>query len=138
LGAGLLTGKYKGMSEPAAGTRHSFRSQMDGPRFWHSRGLKAAEILEEVSKKSEIPMAKLAIAWPLKRRFVTSVIVGVKSSEQLDANIEAGDWDIPDDVWQTLEEKTRPAEDYLTFFNRINYDRLFSAAEFHDETAELP
>ena len=56
----------------------------------------------------------------------------------LTANLELGDWDMPDDIWQTLEEKTRPAEDYLTFFNRINYDRLFSAAEFHDETAELP
>lgn len=138
LGAGLLTGKYKGMTEPAEGTRHSFRTQVDGPRFWHTRGFKTAEILEEVSKKSEIPMAKLAIAWPLKRRFVTSVIVGVKSSEQLDANIAMGDWDMPDDVWQTLQEKTRPTEDYLTFFNRLNYDRLFSAAEFHDEMAALP
>jgi aryl-alcohol dehydrogenase-like predicted oxidoreductase len=138
LGAGLLTGKYKGMTEPAEGTRHSFRTQVDGPRFWHSRGFKTAEILEDVATNSDIPMAKLAVAWPLKRRFVTSVIIGVKRSDQLSANLELGDWDMPDDVWQTLEEKTRPEEDYLTFFNKLNYNRHFSAAEFHNETAELP
>ena len=54
-------------------------------------------------------MAKLAVAWPLKRRFVTAVIIGVKNADQLAANLEVGDWDMPDDAWQTLEEKTRPA-----------------------------
>jgi hypothetical protein len=52
--------------------------------------------------------------------------------------MELGDWDMPDDIFQTLEEKTRPVEDYLTFFNKLNYKRLYSAAEFHDRRAELP
>jgi len=138
LGAGLLTGKYKGMTEPAEGSRHSFRTQVDGPRFWHPRGFKTAEILEDVSANSDIPMAKLAVAWPLKRRFVASVIIGVKNVDQLTANLELGDWDMPDDVWQTLEEKTRPEEDYLTFFNKLNYNRHFAAAEFHNADVELP
>jgi aryl-alcohol dehydrogenase-like predicted oxidoreductase len=138
LGAGLLTGKYKGMREPAEGTRHSFRTQVDGPRFWHPRGFKTAEILADVSAGCDIPMAKLAVAWPLKRRFVASVIIGVKNVDQLTANLELGDWDMPDDIWQTLEEKTRPAEDYLTFFNKLNYKRHFAAAEFHDADVELP
>jgi len=138
LGAGLLTGKYKGMQEPARGTRHSFRTQVDGPRFWHPRGFETAQILEAVSADCDIPMAKLAVAWPLKARFVASVIIGVRNIEQLKANLELGDWDMPGDIWQTLEEKTRPQEDYLTYFNKLNYQRHFSAAEFHDESAELP
>jgi aryl-alcohol dehydrogenase-like predicted oxidoreductase len=138
LGGGLFTGKYKGMTEPAKGTRLSFRTQVDGPRFWHSKGFETGKILEQVSSDSGIPMPKLAIAWPLKRRFVTSVIIGVKNQEQLEANVEVGDWDMPEDVWNTLEEQTRPEEEYLTWFNKKNYDRFFSAAEFHDETTELP
>jgi len=35
LGAGLLHGKYKGMAEPAKGSRMQLRSQIDGGRFWH-------------------------------------------------------------------------------------------------------
>jgi aryl-alcohol dehydrogenase-like predicted oxidoreductase len=138
LGGGLLTGKYKGMTEPADGTRLSYRTQVDGPRFWHPKGFKTAEILEQVSTEVEIPMWKLAIAWPLKRRFVTSIIIGVRNQEQLRANLELGDWDMPDDVWSTLEERTRPEEEYLTWFNKRNYGRFFSAGEFHDETTELP
>jgi len=83
-------------------------------------------------------MPKLAIAWLLKRKFVTSVIIGVKSQEQLEINMEMGDWDIPEDIWKVLEEKTRPEEEYLTWFNKRNYERFFNAAEFHDEKTELP
>ena len=83
-------------------------------------------------------MAKLAVAWPLKRKFVTSVIIGVKNVDQLGENLDWGDWDMPEDIWQSLEEQTRPEQDYLTFFNKQNYNRHFSAAEFHSEAAELP
>jgi hypothetical protein len=32
---------------------------------------------------------------------------------------------------------TRPDEDNLTWFNRQNYQRVFDAAEFHDERADM-
>jgi aryl-alcohol dehydrogenase-like predicted oxidoreductase len=138
LGAGLLTGKYKGMKEPAPGTRHSFRTQVDGPRFWNEQGFRTAEVLEQVSQESAISMARLAIAWPLGRRFVSAVIIGVKDVDQLRANLEIGDWDMPAEIWKTLEERTRPGDEYLSWFNRKNYERFFAAAEFHDERAQLP
>jgi aryl-alcohol dehydrogenase-like predicted oxidoreductase len=138
LGGGLLTGKYKGMNEPAEGSRLAYRTAVDGPRFWHKRGFQVAEALEKVSSEAGVPMSKLAIAWPLGRKFVTSMIIGVKNTDQLKSNMEIGDWDMPDDVWKTLEEKTRPGEDYLNWFAKANFNRFFSAAEFHDETRELP
>ena len=33
-------------------------------------------------------MTRLAIAWPLRRRWVASVILGVKDLAQLEANLE--------------------------------------------------
>lgn len=138
LGGGLLTGKYKGMKEPEKGTRLSYRTQVDGPRFWHPKGFETAEILESLSKEVKISMGKLAIAWPLGRPFVTSVILGVKNVEQLERNLEVADWEMPEEIWKSLEEKTRPQEEYLTWFNKKNYERFFSAAEFHDARKELP
>jgi aryl-alcohol dehydrogenase-like predicted oxidoreductase len=138
LGAGLLTGKYKGMAEPAKGSRMQIRSQIDGGRFWHPRGMRVAQVVEEVAAKTGVPMAKLAIAWPLGRRFVASVIVGVRTQDQLAANLEPGDWDMPADVWKSLEEQTRPEEEYQTWFNKMAYARFFGAADYHDERAELP
>jgi aryl-alcohol dehydrogenase-like predicted oxidoreductase len=137
LGGGLLTGKYKGMAQPAEGTRHAFRTQVDGPRFWHAKGFQIAKILDRVAGESGISKTNLAIAWPLKRKFVTSVIIGVKSVAQLEADMEPADWDMPQEVWNRLEEETRPEEDYLSWFNRKNYERIFATAEFHDELKTL-
>ncbi len=137
LGGGLLTGKYKGQKEPQKGSRASFRTAVDGPRFWHPTGYKTAEIVEDVSKKSGIPMTKLAIAWPLGREFVTSVIIGAKNLGQFKENMEPADWDMPKDVWNELEERTRPQEEYLSWYNKFNYNRFFVASEFHNPDAEL-
>mgnify|MGYP000259014152 CR=1 FL=1 len=41
---------------------------------------------------------------------VSAIAVGAKHVDQLTANLEAGDWDMPDDLWRTLEERTRPTE----------------------------
>jgi len=46
-------------------------------------------------------MARLAIAWLLRRKFVSSVIVGVRTKDQLAANLEPGDWDMPEEAWKT-------------------------------------
>ncbi len=110
---------------------------MDGPRFWHSRGYKTAEIVADVSEKSGIPMAKLAISWPLERKFVTSVIIGAKTVDQLEKNIEPADWDLPQEVWDELEERTRPEEEYMTWYNRFNCNLFFKAGEFHEVDVEL-
>ena len=137
FGAGLLAGKYKGMTEPNQGSRMQIRMQMDGARFWHPRGFRAAQAIEGVSEKTGIPMAKLAIGWPLGRKFVSSVVLGIRTREQMLANLEAADWDMPQDAWKAIEEQTRPEEDNLTWFNRQNYQRIFAVAEFHDERADL-
>ena len=138
LGGGLLTGKYKDMEEPAAGTRLAYRTKVDGPRFWHPSGKKTAATLERIAGEAGIEAAKLAIAWPLKHRSVSSVIIGARTVEQLEANMEVGEWDIPAEVWEKIETETRPEQEYLNWFNKMNYARHFSAAEFHNPATELP
>jgi aryl-alcohol dehydrogenase-like predicted oxidoreductase len=137
LGGGLLTGKYRGHEKPKKGSRASFRTEVDGPRFWHPRGYQTAEIVAEVSQQSGIPSAILAIAWPLGREFVTSVIIGVKTVDQLEANMAPADWDLPQAVWEDLEKKTRPEEEYMTWYNKFNCERFFKASEFHKGRTSL-
>ena len=57
---------------------------------------------------------------------------------QLEDDMESADWDIPEEVWDALEKETRPDEDYLTWFNKRNYERIFATTEFHDASTELP
>lgn len=137
LGGGLLTGNYQRMSEPEEYMRMSHQQQVDKPRFWMEKGFKIANAPEIISQKSVIPMRKLAIVLPLRRRFVTSAITGVSNISQLEANLELEEWDLHDDIWESFEELTRPEEEYLSWFNKVNCERFFSIKEFHDETTEL-
>ena len=129
LGGGILTGKYKGMREPPKGSRLEHRMKVDGPRFWNERGFRTAEKLEVVSKETGVPMAKLALAWPLTRKFLSSVIIGVRTLSQLEENLEAADWDVPEDIRTRLDELSAPEKDYLWWFNGTNYKRFEDAAE---------
>ena len=81
-------------------------------------------------------MAKLAIAWPLGQKFVTSVIIGVRNLDQLEKNMAPADWDPPKEVWDALEKRTRPEEEYMTWYAKFNNDRFISASEFLDAEAE--
>jgi len=51
--------------------------------------------------------------------------------------MEPADWDLPEDVWTELEERTRPEEEYMTWYNKFNYDRFSKASEFHNRDVEL-
>ena len=137
LGAGLLAGKYMGLAEPPTGTRMQRRMQMDGGRFWHPAGHRAAQAIQIVSERTGVPMARLAIAWPLGRKFVSAVVLGINTRVQMVENLAAADWDMPREDWEAIEAATRPAEDNLTWFNRQNYQRFFDAAEFHDGHVDL-
>lgn len=113
------------------------RMQMDGGRLWHAKGHRAAQAIQTVSERTGVPMAHLAIAWPLGRKFVSAVVLGVSTRAQMLENLAAADWDMPREDWDAIEAATQPAEDNPTWFNRQNYQRVFDAAEFHDERVEL-
>lgn len=138
LGGGLLTGKYKGNREPEKGSRAFYRTNVDGPRFWNETGYRTAETVSDVSAKYGIPSTELAIGWPLGRKFVSSVIIGVRNLDQLEGNMRSADADLPQEVWSELEERTRPPEEYLSWYNKVNYERFFAASEHHEPDVELP
>ncbi|MFQ3621415.1 MAG: aldo/keto reductase [Spirochaetales bacterium] len=129
LGGGLLTGKYRGAQEPPKGSRLEYRIKVDGPRFWHEKGFRTAEKLASVSEQTGIPMAKLALAWPLTRKFLSSVIIGVRTLNQLEENLEALDWDMEPETQKLLDDLSAPEKDYLWWFNSTNYKRFVDTAE---------
>lgn len=137
LGGGLLTGKYANQEKPRPGSRAAFRTNVDGPRFWHPKGFKTAEIVGQVARESGIDQTKLAISWPLGRKEVTSVILGVRNLQQLEDNMQSADYEMPVEVWHRLEELTRPEEEYLTWYNKFNANLFYSRCEFHKEGSIL-
>jgi len=129
LGGGLLLGKYQKDEKPSPGTRLYYRTEVDGPRFWHQRGFEMAKKLDEVSQKTGISKIQLALSWPLHDKRITSVIIGVKSENQLKENLVVGDWDLPDDVWEEVNKETALDLGHLTQFAGHAYRAAFGEEE---------
>ena len=67
-------------------------------------------------------MARVALAWLLSRPFVTSVIIGAKTSEQLLDNLAAVDSQLSSEQLKRLDEASALPSEYpgwmLDFQNR--------------------
>lgn len=88
LAGGLLSGKFDPDKPGPEGAR---RTSFDFPPVDRGRLPKVLEALRTVSKASEVSVARVALAWQLTRPFVTSIIIGAKSKQQLDDNLAAVD-----------------------------------------------
>ena len=129
LAGGILLGKYQKEEKPTPGTRLFYRSEIDGPRFWHQRGFAMAEKLVELSQRTGFPKIQIALSWPLHDKRVTSVIIGVKSVEQLNENLLVGDWNLPNEVWEEVNKETALDLGHLTQFANQAYKMAFGEEE---------
>lgn len=86
LSAGVLSGKYRGLSAPPAGSRlQLFDGYMD--RYLATRGPESVEAYCELAELHGLTPAALAISFCESRAFVTSTIIGATSDAQLQENL---------------------------------------------------
>ena len=98
LAQGVLTGKYSGGALPS-GTRaaDAFRNQF--MRAYLEPGtLSRVDALRPLAAELGLSLAQLALAWCLRSRAVSSVIVGATRPEQLDENAKAAGVAIPPEI----------------------------------------
>ncbi len=87
LAQGALTGRYlKGIPE---GSRASRAGTTIGGRYLSEENLEKIRALDKLAGERGQSLAQMALAWVLRRREVTSVLIGASSPEQLDDNLAA-------------------------------------------------
>ena len=64
-----------------------------------------------MAKQIGKPINELAINWLRQKEEVTCIIGGSSSIAQLDKNVEAAEWDIPDETLAQIDEIIAPFED---------------------------
>jgi aryl-alcohol dehydrogenase-like predicted oxidoreductase len=109
LAGGFLTGKHRGTSQPAQGTRFALpgtAAKMYSDRYWHERQFEMVEQLAKLAAEAGVELATLAVAWTLAHPAITSPIIGASKPEQLKASVAAVDYALPADLKKRLDEMT--------------------------------
>ncbi|HDR51814.1 MAG TPA: L-glyceraldehyde 3-phosphate reductase, partial [Mariniphaga anaerophila] len=84
LAQGLLTNKYlKGIPEGSRATREVFLKKEDVDSA-HDKIV----ALNEIAQNRNQSLAQMALAWVLKDKRITSVLIGASSVSQIDDNVE--------------------------------------------------
>ncbi len=109
LGGGILSGKFARDSE---GPEDARRSKFDFPPINKKLAFDLVDAMREIGKPYGASPTRVALAWVLSRPFVTSVITGVKTLEQLNDNLTAADLKLSDAELARLDELSALEPEY--------------------------
>lgn len=115
LAQGLLTGKYRKGAPLPAGSRATWQADRQINALLTDDNLDKVERLAKVAERLGVALPVLALAWILRRKQVTSVITGASKPAQLQANVAASGFAIPQDALDEIEEIL----DYHPFVRKI-------------------
>ncbi|HNR33563.1 MAG TPA: aldo/keto reductase, partial [Candidatus Hydrogenedentes bacterium] len=71
--------------------------------YWTDENMRKGQELAALARALGASAAELALAWCLRNRHVSSVILGASNVAQLDQNLRAAELHIPDDVMAKLD-----------------------------------
>lgn len=86
LAQGALTDRY--LNGIPTGSRADKKGSTIAGRYLTDEKLSAIKRLNDLAKDRNESLAQMALAWILRRKEVTSVLIGASSVEQLDTNLE--------------------------------------------------
>jgi len=109
LAGGLLSGKFRFGETGPAGAR---RSQFDFPPVDLARAHAAVEAMRPIADSHKVSVAQIALAYLLAKPFVTSVIIGAKTPEQLSDNLAAVEVKLSADELQQLDDVSALPREY--------------------------
>ncbi len=104
LAQGLLTGKYRKGQPLPEGSRATWQADKQINNLLTEDNLDKVERLLKVADALGVPLSVLALAWILRKKQVTSVITGASKPSQLEANVKASGFSIPDDALDEIED----------------------------------
>jgi aryl-alcohol dehydrogenase-like predicted oxidoreductase len=108
LAGGLISGKFD-LDKP--GPEGARRTTFDFPPVDRVRAGGVLTALRAVSEATDLSVARVALAWVLTRPFVTSVIIGARTHDQLIDNLAASDVTLAPEHVEALDAASAlPAE----------------------------
>jgi aryl-alcohol dehydrogenase-like predicted oxidoreductase len=110
LAGGLLSGKYKTADDK--GPTGARRTTFDFPVVDKQRAFRCVDAMRPLAQQRQVSVAQIALAWILSKPFVSSVIIGAKSMDQLRDNIAASRVQLTADEIKLLDEVSQLPPEY--------------------------
>ncbi|MGA2188300.1 MAG: aldo/keto reductase [Steroidobacteraceae bacterium] len=109
LAGGLLSGKFKSADDKGpAGAR---RATFDFPVVNKERAFACVDAMRPMAAARQVSVAQIALAWLLAKPFVSTVIIGAKTLDQLRDNIASTRVQLTEEELKLLDEASElPAE----------------------------
>ncbi len=108
LAGGLLSGKF---TRDGQGPQDARRASFDFPPVNRARLFDCVDAMQPIAAAHGVSVARVALAYVLTKPFVTSVIIGAKTLEQLDDNLAATALDLTSEQLAALDAiSALPAE----------------------------
>lgn len=106
LAGGYLTGKYR------YGKDGGRRETIPFPPVDETRGAKLLDAMDPIAASHDTTLEAVALAWLRRQPTIASIITGVKSVEQLEANLKAVEIELSNAELETLSGIGRPNLEY--------------------------
>ncbi len=112
LAGGWLTGKYRRDEVPKGDSRLGDNPERGmeayAPRNALERTWQVIDAVGKIAESRGVSMAQVALAWTADRPAVTSVILGSRTIEQLDDNLDAAGLHLSEDETELLDTASEP------------------------------
>ncbi|GFN32377.1 aldo/keto reductase [Paenibacillus xylaniclasticus] len=112
IGGGFLTDRY-GKEHPTEGR---LANPNGGESSWAIRGTERNFVIREAVQQAARELgrttAQVALRWLLQRKGITSPIFGARTLEQFEDNMGAIGWEMPQEIWDKLDEVSSLPSEY--------------------------
>ena len=109
LAGGFLSGKF---TREGVKSNDARRVAFDFPPVDKERGYDIIDAMRPIAEAHDVSIARVALAWLLTRRGVMSVIIGAKTIEQLNDNLDASALSLSGEELATLDKVSALRPEY--------------------------
>jgi aryl-alcohol dehydrogenase-like predicted oxidoreductase len=122
LAGGFLSGKYTRENKAAGNSR---RDYFDFPPINKEKTYDIIDCMKKSAEKHNATISRIALAWLLHKKAVTSVLIGVKNMDQLSDNLEAVEIRLSEEEIQQLDDVSKISIEYPEWMQQIQQrDRI--------------
>ncbi len=124
LAGGFMSGKYTRDNQKSGGRRDNF----DFPPIDKPKAFDIIDVLEVVAQNHQVSVAQIALAWVRHQAGVTSTIIGAKTIEQLNDNIQSVSITLSADELKMLDDVSALNKEYPGWMvERQSGDRVLNS-----------